>query len=864
LLVGAAPGIQGSPLETRRSLADFVPNERTRDGDEILERFLAWVATTGLELYPAQEEAILELMAGRNVVLATPTGSGKSLVATALHFKAMCERLRCFYTSPIKALVNEKFFDLCDQLGAANVGMLTGDASINAKANIICCTAEVLANLALRDGQMAEVDYIVMDEFHFYSDPDRGIAWQVPLITVPHARFLLMSATLGDMSAFETGLAKYTGAEVSVVRSEQRPVPLEFEWRETPLHETILDLTTRERAPIYVVSFTQRECAERAQDLLSVNLCTKEEKEAIAAVTSGTRFDSVYGPEIKKLIRHGIGLHHAGILPRYRALVERLAQKGLLKIIAGTDTLGVGVNVPIRSVLFTKLCKFDGTKTRILSVRDFKQIAGRAGRKGFDTQGWVLAQAPEHMIENLRLEAKAGKKKFVRKQPPARGYVPWDRATFEKLQNGEPEPLQSRFEITHGMLLTVLHREVDPMHRDGGYRRVVDLVANSYERPGMRTRHRKGAAQMLRELRGAGVVELVPEVRRGRPALRVSDVLQADFSLHHTLSLYLLDALLQLDPESPTHTLDVLTMVEAILESPQAVLIKQVDKAKGELIAKLKAEGVEYDDRMAQLEKVEHPKPLAELIYATYDAFRTRHPWVARENVKPKSIARDMYERSLGFGGYVKEYGLQRSEGVLLRYLTQVYKALVQNVPDGMKDDALFELETWLFALLSRVDNTLLLEWERLLAVSRGELDTTALRDAEVVVVNTSDPTSDPRRFVARIRAELHALVAAIGKGDADDVLTIIRSEPDDPWTIERLEATVKPFFDEHPELDATPRARQPHLTDIAQTEPRRWRVRHVLLDPEGETSWFIDAEIDLRDVAAWEGPLLRLRGLST
>lgn len=852
-------------MDPRRGLADFVPRERTRDGDLILEQFLAWVATTGLELYPAQEEAILELMAGRNVVLATPTGSGKSLVATALHFKAMCERLRCFYTSPIKALVNEKFFELCDQLGAANVGMLTGDASINSKANIICCTAEVLANLALRDGQMAEVDYIVMDEFHFYSDPDRGIAWQVPLITVPHARFLLMSATLGDMSLFEQRLADYTGTGVTVVRSEERPVPLEWEWRETPLHETIFDLTTRERAPIYVVSFTQRECAERAQDLLSVNLCTKEEKEALAAATAGTRFDSVYGPEIKKLIRHGIGIHHAGILPKYRTLVERLAQKGLLKIISGTDTLGVGVNVPIRSVLFTKLCKFDGTKTRILSVRDFKQIAGRAGRKGFDTRGWVLAQAPEHVIENLRMEAKAGgKKKFVRKQPPAKGYVPWDNATFEKLQKGEPEPLQSRFEITHGMLLTVLRREVDPMHRDGGYRRVVDLVANSYERPGMRSRHRKAAAQMLRELRGAGVVELVPDVRKGRPALRVSDVLQADFSLHHTLSLYLLDALTQLDPASETHALDVLSMVEAILESPQAVLFKQIDKLKGDLVAQLKAEGVEYDDRMAQLEKVDHPKPLAELIYATYDDFRTRHPWVARDNVKPKSIARDMYEKSLGFGGYVKEYGLQRSEGVLLRYLTQVYKALVQNVPDGMKDEALFDLETWLFAMLSRVDNTLLLEWERMLLVARGELDTEALRTDEVATVTSTDPAADPRRFVARVRAELHALVAAIAKGDADDVLAIVRSESDDPWTIERLEAAVKPFFEEHPELDATPRARQPHLTDIAELEPRRWKVRHVLMDAEGETSWFIDAEIDLRDVAAWEGPLLRLRGLST
>ena len=853
------------PTELRRKLADWVPAERTRDGDVILECFLGWLATTGLTPYPAQEEAILELMAGRNVVLATPTGSGKSLVAMALHFKAICERLRCFYTSPIKALVNEKFFDLCDQLGAGNVGMLTGDASINPNASIICCTAEVLSNLALRDGKAAALDYVVMDEFHFYSDPDRGIAWQVPLITIPHARFLLMSATLGDMSAFQIGLRAYTGAEVALVRSEQRPVPLDWEWRETPLHETIRDLTERERAPIYVVSFTQRECAEMAQDLLSVNLCTREEKDAIAAATSGTRFDSVYGPEIKKLMRHGIGLHHAGILPKYRSLVERLAQKGLLKIIAGTDTLGVGVNVPIRSVLFTKLCKFDGTKTRVLSVRDFRQISGRAGRKGFDKQGWVLAQAPEHVIENQRLEAKSGKKKFVRKQPPVRGYVPWDKATFDKLQAGEPEPLVSRFEITHGMLLTVLHREIDPRERHGGYRRIVELIGNSYERAGSRSRHRRHAAQMLRELRNAGVVELVPDVRPGRPGLRVSDVLQADFSLHHTLSLYLLDALLKLDPTSPTYTLDVLSVVEAILESPQAVLIRQVDKLKGELVAKLKADGVEYDQRMEELEKVEHPKPLSEFIYATYDAFRVRHPWVARENVKPKSIARDMFERSLGFGGYVKEYGLQRSEGVLLRYLTQVYKALQQNVPDGMKDESLLELETWLFALLSRVDNTLLLEWERMMAVSRGELDADALRnEPDNAAVGSPDPAADPRRFLARIRAELHALVAAIAKGDGDDALAIIRSEPDDVWTPDRLGTAVQPYFDEHPQLDTSPRSRLTHLTLVRETAPRVWSVHHTLVAEEGDTLWLIAAEVDLRDVADYEGPLLRFRGIST
>jgi superfamily II RNA helicase len=714
---------------------------------------------------------------------------------------------------------------------------------------------------------MAEVDYVVMDEFHFYSDVDRGMAWQIPLITVPHAKFLLMSATLGDMSAFETGLRSFTGTEVVQVRSDHRPVPLDWEWRETPLHETIFDLTSKGRAPIYVVSFTQREAAEMAQDLLSVNLCTREEKDALAAATATVRFDSVYGPDVKKLIRHGIGIHHAGILPKYRTLVERLAQRGLLKIIAGTDTLGVGVNVPIRTVLFTKLCKFDGSKTRILSVRDFKQIAGRAGRKGYDNQGWVLAQAPEHVIENLRLEAKAGKKKFVRKQPPARGFVPWERATFERLRNGEPEPLQSRFEITHGMLLTVLQRDPDPQRRDGGYRRIVEMIGNSYERSASRSRHRKTAAQMLRELRAAGIVELVPNVHKGRPALRVSELLQADFSLHHTLSLYLVDVLAGLEPESPTFALDVLSVVEAILESPQVVLLRQLDKVKEELIGRLKAEGVEYEERMAELEKADYPKPLAELLYATYDEFRTRHPWVASQNVAPKSIVRDMVERGLGFSGYVKEYGLQRVEGVLLRYLTQAYKALAQNVPDGMKDDALHDLEAWLFATVSRVDDTLLREWERMLAVSRGEVPATVLRAGEDEPLRSPtgapDPAADPKRFVARIRADMHAIVSAIAAGEVDEILAMIRPEPDDAWTTERLESAIRPYFAEHQWLDTSLRARRGHLTDVHTTAPRRWLVRHTLLDAEGDTPWMIEAEVDLSDPADYDGPLLRLRRIS-
>ena len=384
-------------VPSRPSLISRVPAGGTSDPDEILGLFLDWATDAGFELYPAQEQALLEIMGGRHVILNTPTGSGKSLVALGLHFKALCEGRTSYYTSPIKALASEKFFSLCDDFGPENVGMLTGDASINPEARLICCTAEVLANRALREGDRLDVPYVVMDEFHYYSDPERGVAWQIPLITLTKTRFLLMSATLGDISAIEERLEEQTGIEVALVSSEDRPVPLDFEYRETPLHETIEALIAAGKAPIYIVNFTQRECAELAQSLTSMQITTREEREKIRDAVGGFRFDTPYGKEFRRFISFGIGVHHAGLLPKYRLLCEQLSQQGLLRVISGTDTLGVGVNIPIRTVLFTKLAKFDGRKVSILSVRDFKQIAGRAGRKGFDVQGSVVAQAPERL-----------------------------------------------------------------------------------------------------------------------------------------------------------------------------------------------------------------------------------------------------------------------------------------------------------------------------------------------------------------------------------------------------------------------------------------------------------------------------------
>jgi superfamily II RNA helicase len=828
-------------------LAALLPESHAADGEELLSRFLQYVSEAGLTLYPAQEEALLEVMAGKNVVLNTPTGSGKSLVATALHFKALAEGKTSVYTTPIKALANEKFFALCQLFGPSRVGMLTGDASINRTAPLLCCTAEVLANMALRESS-PHIDTVVMDEFHYYGDKDRGWAWQVPLLALPRATFLLMSATLGDTHHIEESLARTTGRPVARVFSNERPVPLEFSYRETPLHETLEELVGQGKAPVYLVNFTQRAANEQAQALTSINLTTREEKERLRAALEGTRFDSPFGKDMRRYLQVGIGLHHAGLLPKYRLACEKLAQTGLLKVVSGTDTLGVGVNIPIRTVLFTQLCKYDGEKTALLSARDFHQIAGRAGRKGFDERGFVAAQAPEHVIENLRLAQKAAAgKKVVRKQPPARGYVPWDRSTFDKLVARPPEPLVSRFDVTFGMLLNVLQGEPD--EAGGGYGRLIRLTRASHGSEHEKRQLLRKAAMLFRTLRRAGLVSTFKHPHAAAAEVEIAPGLQREFSLHQTLSLYLVAVLESLDRTSPSYALDVVTLVESILENPEVVLHRQRDAARTVRMAELKAAGVEYSERLAELEKVEYPKPLADFLYGTFDSFSALHPWVGQDNIHPKSIARDMLERFCSFADYVREYELQRSEGVLLRYLTDAYKTLVQTVPESYRSEEVEELMAALRQALRDVDSSLLDEWERM-----------QLPPGVVADVARVAPPSAPsqRAVVARLRAELHRLLRALGTRAWEEALQALA--PGHAFTAASLEAEMAPYFAEHGSVVLTPEARRPDMSLVKPVGPRLWEARQRILDPEGHADWMLDCAALLPEGPLPDHPLLELR----
>jgi superfamily II RNA helicase len=844
------------------TLYDLIPRDERPGNDVLLGRFLEYVEGRRLRLYPAQESAILELFEEKNVILNTPTGSGKSLVATALQFKALAQGRRSVYTCPIKALVNEKFMALCREFGPENVGLSTGDASVNREAPIFCCTAEILANIALRQGAAANVQEVVMDEFHYYADRERGVAWQVPLLTLPQARFLLMSATLGDTAFFETELTRLNGRPTTAIASKDRPVPLDYAYSELPLANTLESLVAGGKAPVYVVHFTQLEAAQSAQDFTSLNVCTRTEKSALGDALAGFRFSSPYGPEIGKWLKHGIGLHHAGLLPKYRVLVEQLAQKGLLKIICGTDTLGVGINVPIRTVLFTRLCKFDGQKTAILSARDFHQIGGRAGRKGFDDRGWVVAQAPEHAIENLKLAGKAARegKKTVKRHAPDRNFANWDKNTFLRLMAAPPERLASRFQVSHGMLLNVLSRAGD------GCAAMQRLIRDCHDGPKAKKAHTRRAWQLFRSLVERKIIEFIPKTEQGA-TLRVNATLQDDFSMDQELSMYVLETIPLINPEQTDYALVLLTLVEAILEDPDIILRKQLDKLKTQRMAEMKMEGLDYEQRMEELEKLEYPKPNREFVYSTFNDFAARHPWVGQENIRPKSIAREMFESFRSFSDYIRDYELQRAEGVLLRHLNSVFKALAQTVPDAAKNDAVREMELYLGTMIHQVDSSLLDEWEKMRDPNYLRAETKEVRPPGAEAAE-QDVTRDTRAFTAAIRQRIFSFLRGLVIGDFEQALTHLTSPndlDDQPWSAERLQQALDGYHVEHERINLDPDARNARHTYVVPSEDKKtWRVQQMLVDPEAHNDWVAEFVVDLDESRRLTEPSLRLRRIGS
>lgn len=823
--------------------------------DALYVAFHGWAESTDRPLYPHQDESLAALLSGDHVIVNTPTGSGKSIVALAAHTVALARGERTWYTAPLKALVSEKFFDLVDLFGAANVGMVTGDSAINAEAPIICCTAEILANRALREGAELDAGVVVMDEFHFYADPQRGWAWQVPLLEMTRTQFVLMSATLGDTSFFAADLLRRTGRSVSTVTSATRPVPLSYSYSVEPLQDVLATLVGTQRSPAYVVHFAQKDAVERAQALASTPLASKAVRDAIAARIANFRFTRGFGTTLSRLLRLGIGVHHAGMLPRYRRLVEQLTQEGLLAVVCGTDTLGVGINVPIRTVVFTSLVKFDGERQRHLTAREFHQIAGRAGRAGFDTVGEVIVQAPEHVIENAKALARAGdderkRRKIVRKKAPA-GQVNWTDKTFERLRDADPEPLASQFRVTHALVLNVLARPGDPVPT------LARLLTDNHEPPVERNMHLRRAVAIYRSLRQAGVVEHLSTAQAGGgPRLRLTVDLPDQFALNAPLSPFALAAIELLDPDSPSFALDVVSVIEATLEDPRPVLYQQRWAAKGEAVGAMKAEGLDYDERMEALEDVTWPMPLAELLQAALREYAHTNPWVLEHELSPKSVVREMVEHAMTFSDLIARYQLGRSEGVVLRYLSDAFQALRQVVPDSARTEEVTAITTWLGALVRSVDSSLLDEWAALHdAVAHDdtappELAYGADDDGVVAFSRNRHAFRVAVRNAVFRRVELLARESWAGLEALDGHLG---------WDAHRWQVETAPYWAEYDWLGTGTDARalldileSPTAADWADSHlavpagPGDWLVRQRLDDPDRNGDWTLDARIDV------------------
>ena len=802
--------------------------------EEAFEAFTNWVADRGIELWPHQEEALMSLMVGDHVILGTPTGSGKSLVALGMHFMAMCFGETSYYTAPIKALVSEKFFNLVELLGRDNVGMITGDVHINTEAPVICCTEEILANQALREGPDALVHSVAMDEFHFFSDTDRGWAWQVPLLTLPKTQFLLMSATLGDVTQIADLLRRQTTRDVSNVTDAPRPVPLSYEYALTPLEGTVELALRKNEGPLYVVHFSQDAALTSAQNLASYGVATKEQREAVKEAMKGAQFSTAFGKTLKRLLGCGVGVHHAGMLPRYRLLVEKLAQQGLLPVICGTDTLGVGINVPIHTVVLTQLTKFDGRKMRRLRSREFHQIAGRAGRSGFDTEGVVIAEAPEHEIENHKAEVKAAgdpkKLKKIKKKRPPENFVNWNEDTFNKLIESVPEQLTPRMRITHSMVLA----EVE---QGGNARARVDqLIEDSLQPAEEKVKLHVRAAEVLQTLIDAEVV--VHEVdENGEDVYSVTMDLPEDFALDQPLSPFLLAALELLDPESPEYAFDLVSMVEATLEDPRQVLRAQERKARDAAMAEMKMDGVDYDERLERIADVTYPKPLEDLLDAAFSKYCDAVPWARDYCLRPKSVLRDMLESAADFKGYIQKLGIMRYEGILLRYLSEAFRGLDRTIPEDKRTEQLKDIIAWLGLIVRSVDSSLVDEWENAGAVLDAAPPDAA--GVEAVVRDRRGLTVLVRNALfSRVRMAAHRDAAGLGEADGD-------------WGFgERAwMQALDEYYETHEEilLDADARSKAYLMFDEADEEELCvWHVRQIFHDEAGDNDFIIVADVDL------------------
>lgn len=668
------------------------------DGELELSFYEKFLWSRGLEPYPVQEQALAHIFAGTSVLVTVPTGTGKTLMAKAALHAALGRGHRAIYTTPLRALTEEKYRELSADFGEHNVGFATGDYKVNRDAPIQVEVAEILWNRIVADKHVSPAEIVVMDEGHYFNDPERGYVWEQSIIGLdPRTQLVVLSATVGHPEKFCHWVELTRRVTMALVDSRERKVPLVHEFREEMIIDTVRELAFSGDVPAIVFVFGREQCFEVARLLKSCRrFTTDEEKAKVEAMCDEALLPSGASKELRPLLTHGIGIHHAGILPRYKQLVEQLALERLIKFVVSTETIAAGINLPARTVVFPALRKFVKQAPRLVTAAEYHQMAGRAGRPQFDDRGLAITLAPEQIVSDLKKELKDAAKRAAydeakvkksvynraRSDAQRKGDIVWTPEVHAELVRGEPAELRSKTKITAEQVLAIglpdltatkiatdsvearmaaAEASLPPSMRLD----IVTVIENLLLEDRERVVLQKTLAQLVDNLKAIGVID-----EHGK---QISGQMIRDLQGMDGLFIYYVLFNHQLE------YIELRELIEYLIDHDviQRLLDRKGEDAKREWCrAKLRElrEGnphITWEDVEAEWDK-EHPRPptKVEVIHAELSA-KVPHPEL-HGGKKPKNVWATLEDSGMGFLEFVERHSLEHEEGNLFSYLVRV------------------------------------------------------------------------------------------------------------------------------------------------------------------------------------------------
>ncbi len=702
-----------------------------------VDRFL-W--SRGLEPYAVQEQAIAQIIAGKSVLVTVPTGTGKTVMAKAGIYAAFERGRTAVYTTPLRALTEEKYRELCDDFGAGNVGMATGDFKINREAPIQVEVAEILWNRIVSDKNVSPADVVIMDEGHYFNDQERGYVWEQSIIGLdPRSQLVVLSATVGHPERFCHWVELTRRQPMGLVESRERRVPLVHEFREEFLIETVKDLAHRGDVPAIVFVFGRELCFEVARLIKSARrFTTDEERARIEKLCDETLLPAGVAKELKPLLAHGIGIHHAGILPRYKQLVEQLTLERLVKFVVCTETIAAGINLPARTVVFPSLRKYIQKQPRLVTAAEYHQMSGRAGRPQFDDKGLAITLAPEDVVSDLRKELKDSARRpaydeskvrksvynRARSDAQRKGEVCWTPDDHAALVSGEPAELKSKTKITAEQVLAIglpdltttvlpgvqlidpskmVAKEVDeveaslpPSMRLDIVTVIDNLLLPDYDRRG----HHKLLAQLVANMRA---LEILDEHGKQIAGHMIRELQGVDGVFVYWVLFHE-----QLD------YVDVRALLEYLVDHDvvQRILDRKEEDKKREWcrtrLRELRMENpqVAWEDVEAEWDAA-NPRVLSRIeeIHQRFSAL-VPHPEL-HGGKKQKTVWATMEDANLGFLDLVEREGMHHEEGSLFTYLVRVMN-FAKKLGEASQLSQFEEIAEKIKACLARVDERMI------------------------------------------------------------------------------------------------------------------------------------------------------------